>query len=272
MPKQYCALFAKRSMLEHTLDRLNTLAPPSQTLTVIGQHHEALAMPQLAGRSDHVFRQPASRDTGVALYVAIAMIKRWAPNAIITITPTDHYVAPAWRYIAEVRSAQMVAAELRDKVVILGVTPTEPDSELGYISTGSSLLQVPSVKTVKGFVEKPPVEDAIDLAMAGALWNTMVCCGSVDALWEMARTAEPELIDVLDALVPLIGTPDEDEAIEYVYRAHLPIGFSRDILQRAPQFLAAMTLDNVAWSDCGRPEAVETVLATRPMAERAITS
>ena len=52
-----------------------------------GARHGEIAAPQLIGLSDHVFRQPASRDTGLALYVAIAMIKRWTPNAIITITP-----------------------------------------------------------------------------------------------------------------------------------------------------------------------------------------
>jgi mannose-1-phosphate guanylyltransferase len=268
IPKQYCSLLGRRSMLEHTLDRMNQLAPPSRTLTVIGTHHAQLAMPQLAGRSDHVFRQPSSRDTGVALYVALAMIKQWTPNAVVTITPTDHYVAPAARYIDQIRRAQLVAAELRNKVVIVGVTPTEPDAELGYISIGAPIVLVPDVRTVHGFVEKPLVERAVDLAMQGALWNTMVCCGTVSALWEMGRAAEPDLVDVLDSLVPLIGTSDEDEAIEYVYRAHLSVGFSRDILERSTEHLVAMRLDGVAWSDCGRPEAVETVLANRPMAER----
>src|SRR3954470_12327358 len=58
IPKQYCCLLGKRSMLEHTLERLNKLSPPSRTLTVIGSDHGSMAFPQLAGRSDHVFRQP----------------------------------------------------------------------------------------------------------------------------------------------------------------------------------------------------------------------
>ena len=95
IPKQYCCLLGERSMLQHTLERLRKLTPRTRTLTVIGTHHADFAMPQLAGACDHVFRQPSSRDTGVALYVALAMIRRWTPNAIVTITPTDHYVAPA---------------------------------------------------------------------------------------------------------------------------------------------------------------------------------
>jgi mannose-1-phosphate guanylyltransferase len=263
IPKQYCCLLGQRSMLEHTLDRLNKLTPPSRTLTVIGTDHGELAYPQLEGRCDHVFRQPGSRDTGLALYVALAMIKRWHPNAIVTITPTDHYVAPSARYVEQVRAARGVAAQLRDTVVILGVAPHEPDPELGYLLLGEPLTQVPRVRRLAGFVEKPTVAYAQQLTGAGALWNTMVACGTVGALWALGRATEPQLLDILDSLVPLIGTREEAEAIEHIYRAYLPVSFSRDMLERAPERLAALRLEGIEWSDWGRPERIETVIALR---------
>ncbi len=263
MPKQYCCLLGKRSILEHTLDRLNELTPPSRTLTVIGADHAELAVPQLQGRSDHLFRQPSGRDTGVALYVALAMIKRWHPNATITVTPTDHYVAPSARYVEQVRAARAIATELRSTVVVLGATPSEPDPELGYMSLGDRLAHAPRARRVVGFVEKPTVLQAQLLAATGSLWNTMVTFGTVEALWSLGRAAEPQLIDILDSLVPLVGTSDESDAIEYIYRAVLPVSLSRDILKRAPERLAAVQLEGVEWSDWGRPERIETVLALR---------
>jgi mannose-1-phosphate guanylyltransferase len=263
IPKQYCCLLGKRSTLEHTLDRLNELTPPSRTLTVIGADHAGLAVPQLQGRSDHMFRQPSGRDTGVALYVALAMIKRWHPNAIVTITPTDHYVAPSPRYVEQVRAARAIATQLRNTVVVLGATPSEPDPEIGYISLGDRLAQAAQARRVSGFVEKPTVLQAQWLAATGSLWNTMVTCGTVEALWSLGRSAEPQLIDILDSLVPLVGTKDESDAIEYIYRAFLPVSFSRDVMARAPERLAAVQLTGVEWSDWGRPERIETVLALR---------
>lgn len=263
IPKQYCCLLGERSMLEHTLERLNQIAPPSRTLTVIGTHHHELAAPQLAGRSDHVFCQPSSRDTGLALYVALAMIRRWTPNALVTITPTDHYVAPAAAYIEQIRRARGVAARLRDRVVVLGVRPTGPDPELGYMTLGEHVTELPSVRRLAGFAEKPTPARAQSLCEAGALWNTMVVCGSVDALWELGRATEPRLLDILDSFVPLVGTPDEDDAIEYIYRAYLPVSFSRDMLERGAQQLCAMELDGIEWSDWGQPERIESVLSVR---------
>lgn len=263
IPKQYCCLLGDRSMLEHTLERLNRLTPPSRTLTVIGRDHGEIALPQLAGKSDHVFCQPSTRDTGVALYVALAMIKRWHPSAIVTITPTDHYVSPSARYVEQVRAARGVAGQLRDTVVVLAARPSEPDPEVGYLTLGDGLTQIRNVRRVTGFVEKPSRARAQQLVAGGAMWSTMVACGTVDALWELGRRAEPQLLDILDSFVPLVGTRDETDAIEYIYRAVLPVSFSCDVLERAPQQLAVLELSGVEWSDWGRPERIETVLAVR---------
>jgi mannose-1-phosphate guanylyltransferase len=263
IPKQYCCLLGDRSVLEHTLARMNQLTPATRTLTVIGTDHGPLAYPQLAGKSDHVLRQPGARDTGLALYVALAMIKRWTPNAIVTVTPTDHYVAPSGRYLEHVRAARGVAARLRDTVILLGARPGAPHSELGYLSLGAPLTDIPQVRRLTGFVEKPSATVAHELTEQGAVWNTMVTCGSVDALWSLGRAAEPQLLDILDSLVPLVGTKDETDAIEYIYRAFLPVNFSRDIVERVPERLAALELEGVDWSDWSRAEQIEAVLALR---------
>lgn len=263
MPKQYCCLLGNRSTLEHTLERLNKLTPASRTLTMIGADHAAFAAPQLAGRCDHVVRQPSGRDTGVAAYVGLAMIKRWHPNAVVTITPTDHYVAPSARYVAQVRTARAVAAERRDAVIVLGAPAREPDPDLGYLSLGEPLTEIPLLHRVTGVALQPGAARAGQLIARGALWSTMVACGTVDALWELGRAAEPQLIDILDSFVPLVGTRDESDAIEYIYRAILPVSLSRDVFARGAERLASLALRDVEWSDWGRPEQIERAIASR---------
>jgi mannose-1-phosphate guanylyltransferase len=262
-PKQYCRLLGARSMLEHTLDRLNEVVPPSRTMTVIGQQHLSLATGQVAGRCNHIFRQPAAGSTGLAIYAALAMIKRWQPNAIVVVTPTDHYVEPARRYVQQLASARAIASRLRDSVVVLGVRPTGPDCELGYLSLGHRVVDIPHVGQVAGFVEKPDSDTATALATRGALWNTMVTCGSVRALWELGRVAQPKMIDALEPLVALVGTSEERCALEHVYSVLPPINFSRDILECSTSRLLAMELTGVEWSDWGTPGRVEATLARR---------
>ncbi|MCE9572115.1 MAG: hypothetical protein K8W52_03055 [Deltaproteobacteria bacterium] len=243
-----------QSVLADTLDRMNQLTPASRTMTVIGTAHSAWAMPQLDGRSDHVFCQPGARDTAVALYVALAMIVRWHPNAIVTIVPIDHHVAPTARYLASVKAACAIAARHRDVVVLLGVEATAPDPELGYILPGDALADAHAVHEVAAFVAQPSPDDAIALQRAGALWNTRVACGSVAAFWELGRAANAGLLDTVEALVPLIGTEDEDDAIDYIYRARPPVSFARDICERATDHVVALSLTGVEWIDLGKAE------------------
>ena len=261
MPKQFCKLLGQRSMLEHTLDRLNEQTPPSRTLTIIGPDHQRWATPQLEGRCDHVFRQPSSRETGTALYVALAMLQRWSPDAIVTVTPTDHYVAPASRYLAEIARARDLAGRNRDKVVLVGAQPNEADPELGYVSLGPVAER--GVNAVSAFVEKPNQQRAGELVAEGALWNTMVCCGSVQAFWDIGRAGAPHLIELLENLVPLIETEDEDAALTAVYSMAPVVGFSREILERSPEKLLAFALEGVEWNDWGRADRIEATLSRR---------
>jgi len=53
------------------------------------------------------------------------------------------------------------------------------------------------------------------------------------------------MIEMLDAFVPLVGTADETDAIEYLYRVLDPVNFSRDILECSTERVAAMELTGV---------------------------
>jgi hypothetical protein len=71
------------------------------------------------------------------------------------------------------------------------------------------------------------------------------------------------LIALLDSLVPLVGTSDEADALDYIYRSCKAVDFSREILVRARDHVVALEVRDVEWSDWGRAERIETVLATR---------
>lgn len=172
--------------LERRLDVCGAIAPPARTFVVT---HPATVLPELAGRADHVLSQPASRGTGFGVYVALAMIRRWQPNAVVTIvTAGAASRSPREREIDELRALRRVGARWPERVAV----------------------------------------------------HEHVACGTVDALWDIGRRGEPNLLDILDSLVPLVGTCDEDEAIEYIYRAFLPVNLAGDILQRAAERLVVV--------------------------------
>jgi hypothetical protein len=79
--------------------------------------------------------------------------------------------------------------------------------------------------------------DAADPERRGDL----VCVGSVRALWDFGCAGAPALLELMEGLVPLIDTDDEDAAIAAIYSLAPYVDFN-DVLERAPERL--LTLGN----------------------------
>ncbi|HVV85558.1 MAG TPA: hypothetical protein VHE35_21005 [Kofleriaceae bacterium] len=262
VPRAYVRAGDIRSMLEQTLDRLGQLTPPSRILTVVGPNHLELARAQLRGRSDHVFCQPMTRDTGFGLYVALAMVRRWAPRAVVTITPVGTRLPVARTGIAHLSVARRLAALLADQIVVIGGNPPAPGRVLPCVPAVAGVGQVGRAQGVASMADGGT---SWQVEQDGAPWCIASACASVDATWELGRVTSPRLLEILDSLVPLVGTPDEDDAIDYIYRAFRPVNFARDMIGRAPWRCVTMPLD-------GSPARWETVLdpgrAARPSSRR----
>ena len=66
--------------------------------------------------------------------------------------------------------------------------------------------------------------------------NDLVCVGTVRALWDLGRAGAPALLELMEGLVPLIDTDDEDAAIAAIYSLAPYVDFN-DILERASERL-----------------------------------
>ncbi len=235
-----------RSLLEASLDRLAQLTPPSRIITVIGPRHLEL-LDQLRGRTDHVLCQPATRDTGFGLYIALAMIRRWAPRAVVTIVPIGTRLPVARAGLAHLTVARRLATLLGDQVVVLGgAVPTPAPGQ-------PQVTGPPQAGRARGTGVHPLPGAGWQLVHDGAPWSIASACASVDATWELGRVTSPKLLDILDALVPLVGTPDEGDAIDYIYRAFRSVNFAHDMVARAPWRCVTVPLE-------GSPGRWESVL------------
>ena len=87
----------------------------------------------------------------------------------------------------------------------------------------------------------------------------LVCVGTVRALWDLGRAGAPALLELMEALVPLIDSDDEDAAITAVYSLAPVVDFTREILDRSPERL--LSLDNEATPIRRRVPAVQEVPA-----------
>src|SRR5262245_12082336 len=81
-PKQYCSFTGGRTMIEHTYDRALDAAPPERIVTIIGRGHARyLLEPRLINVPGLVIEQPENLDTGPGVFLPLAKILAFDPDA-----------------------------------------------------------------------------------------------------------------------------------------------------------------------------------------------
>jgi len=262
-PKQYCTFTGNRSMLEHTLDRADRLSGPERKVTVIARSHRQEAKPQFEQHpSGIVVEQPLNRDTAAGIFLPLSFVKVRDPEATVVVYPSDHFVYPEQRFIGAVRSAVSAAEKLSDKLVLLGVTPSRIELDYGWIRPGMQVGYAGDscVRKVEGFCEKPGFDQAKAAFEAGALWNTLIFAAKIDTLWQMGWRYIPEIMSLFEILCECIDTPDQQRVLEQIYSRMPRRNFSSDLLSRASAQIAVIAMEDILWSDWGRPERIVDTL------------
>lgn len=266
LPKQFCAFFGRRTMLERTIRRARLLIP-SERLVVIGTaHHQPHIFQSLgAERPGTLLLQPANRDTAPGILLPLIHILRKDPRALVAILPSDHFVLPGRRFMRAVAAAAtyVIGADT-DAPVLLAVEPAWPEPEYGWIKPGEAVESHnrQTIRWINRFVEKPSREGAEVLMRDGWFWNTMVIVVRASALMTLMRTRLPDLAARFTLLQRSLGTVREQDAINDLYRGIPKINFSTSVLAERNAVSLVLPVKNVWWSDWGTKERIlDTAMA-----------
>ncbi|MFB6142544.1 MAG: mannose-1-phosphate guanylyltransferase [Halorientalis sp.] len=261
-PKQFRSFTGDSSLLTATVERA-------------GFADEVYVLTRPAFRDavrDHapgaaVLAEPEPKDTGPALVYAAHRIREQVGECVLLVLPSDHHVAGD--FAASARTGAEVAVETGG-LVTLGVEPTRPAPEYGYVRPGE---QRGGYYTVAAFAEKPDRETAADYVARGDYWNAGIFAWTPDAFLSAARDSPLEpLVDALDAGDPERGFDAVDAVsvdravLEDTDKAYLvPAGFewddvgSWDALER---LLPADSAGNVVLGDALLTDTEDCVVAT----------
>ncbi|MBI4736925.1 MAG: hypothetical protein HY766_12860, partial [candidate division NC10 bacterium] len=72
----------------------------------------------------------------------------------------------------------------------------------------------------------------------------------------LAEAAVPEVLTVLRAVAPCLGTPAEAAALRQAYRHLRSTNLSRALLARHPEALLVLAARGISWCDWGDPERI----------------
>jgi len=258
-PKQFAVLAGERSLMQTTIERATALTTLGRISVVVTAHHEELARAQLQPYPGvELVVQPRNLDTGPGLLLPLVRIlARAGSSARVIFLPSDHHVSNP----APITEALIAASgdELGDRIALLGVTPTGPEVEYGWIVRGTRIGRSGGF-AVRLFQEKPTPPAADELWRSGALWNTFISSGPAPLFWQLAQRYLPHHAARLERYAAEIGTLTESDALHAAYEGMAPANFSREVLSNAGE-LAVLPVTGSGWCDWGSPQRVFASLA-----------
>jgi mannose-1-phosphate guanylyltransferase len=260
-PKQYSALAGTRSMLGQTLQRVARSIPGERTVVATLRSHASYLRDERVPEAATVLPQPSDRGTGPGVLFPVHWIHHRDPDAIVAVFPSDHVVDPEPAFIERVEEAAGFVRRHPERIVLLGATPTEPETEYGWIHAGEIIgwTRGGSVRAVRHFVEKPPSATARTCYARGDLWNTLVFVARAAVLVDIGRQF---LWRVHTALARLdFACGPSAAALRRAYAAMPAASFSTAVLENCTSVLAVSELTGVTWSDLGSPRRAARSLA-----------
>ena len=263
-PKQFVPVIGGSTLLNQTRRRVALSFEPSRTVIVVTQKHRRFYEPLAHEISPGLLlEQPINKGTAPAILYALLRVATKSPKAVVALFPSDHFFADDEQFMSHVDVAIDAVKVQPDNVVLLGITPTAPETEYGWIESQPSILAGAerSITRVRKFWEKPSLHLASSLMDRGCLWNSFVMVGRVDALLRMTRAAVPELLDAFESLTPTFETAAEHEALAELYSQIEDTNISHQVLAVRPEDLMVMRVADVGWSDLGEPNRVLSTLA-----------
>ena len=257
-PKQFCAFYGSKTMVEQTVERTRPVASLEHVLTIVGKD-QIRFIPQGA-RLGRLIKQPKNRGTAAGILFSTAHVLKSDPYATVVILPSDHFITPSQEFSNLLRVAIQATDLRQERVILLAAHAEGPETDYGWIEA-SSPIHSSGLSPVSSFREKPVANEALALFMRGGLWNTMITVAKVSALWSLARKSLPNLTRRFDELLPSLGSKNEMSAINAMYQDIDSNDFSKEILEPNAKQVDALPLSGITWNDWGRPERIIETLA-----------
>lgn len=250
VPKQYCHLGGRRTLLEDSLARAFSLTRRERTIVIVAAQHERHWRPLLARYPGlRVVVQPENRGTAAGILLPLLTVLDEDPEARVALLPSDHHVEREAILTTALRDGLAVVRRETGSVMLLGVVPDADEEGLGWVLPGERHRHA---RRVSAFVEKPPLPEARALRSRGALWNSFLMAARAQALLELFHERHPAWTRRFLAATPQRGR----NLARRLYGSLESLDFSRDLLTGSEPRLLLSDVPACGWTDLGTPERV----------------
>jgi len=267
-PKHLLPLAAGgETLLRATVERVIGLCDSVRIVTAADQADDCLtALDGLPIDRHAIIAEPEARGTGPALGLAVGLVARDDPDALIASVHADHRVSDPEAYRAAVLASAGWAAST-DGLSTVGLVPAAPVTGFGYIELGAArdprmwqapvgaerrtaaaAAELPAFAGVR-FTEKPKAEVARQYLDGGRhLWNLGLFAWTARRFLAELRAADPDLDTGLAQVVDAVTRGDPAEAAR-IYAEQRVQAVEPLVLERTERLTVVRA--SFGWSDLG---------------------
>lgn len=257
-PKQFLDVAdTGKTFIRQTYERFLKTVPQDNIIIVTADRYRDLMLEQIPEiKSENLLTEPYSRNTAPCIaYATYTLLKR-DPEAHVVVAPADHIIDDEDLFAETISKAFDYVYE-NDVLMTLGVVPTRPDTNYGYIQAygGSKAYRNNQPLQVKTFTEKPDKEMASLFISTGEfLWNAGIFLWKAATIRREMERYLPEVTGQFTGWESAIGTRIESEFIARAYTGCLNISIDYGVMEKTD--MAWIYPVNFGWQDVGSWESL----------------
>ena len=253
LPKQVQSLISDKTLLEDTVERIKPVVPIERIYISTSVAYVDKIRTLLPSIPHHnIIVEPMSRDKAAAFGLFSQMIAKKDPDAVIFSLASDDAVAEPAEFQKAVQGIFSYVDHHHDSIALLGITPTSPNTSLGYIKVDQKIQDSPLVYSVEKFVEKPTSIMAKRYVDSGEYyWGASYYCFKASILIAAYEEADPNIMHYVRRFIETKDPADYEK---------VPIKSQEIEIINARKFPLVVLPVTFRWSDIGSWGALHDVL------------
>ncbi|MCE4222671.1 mannose-1-phosphate guanylyltransferase/mannose-6-phosphate isomerase [Methylobacterium sp. C25] len=260
MPKQFSRLVdAETSTFQATAQRVTDASIFARPIVIASSDSRFIVAEQLqqVGVAADIVLEPSRQDSAAAVAVAALSAAKRDPETVVLILAADHVIGDTEAFRRAARDAAVGAGA--GHIMTLGIEPTRPSSDYGYVRPGLALDRLPGLHAVERFVEKPDTAGAERLIAEGGLWNSGYFLFRADVMIAELEAHVPEILAAARAALEAATTDLDFIRLDAAAFAKAPkTSIDYAVMERTSR--AGVLPVSFPWSDVGTWDAVWKVL------------
>lgn len=260
-PKQFLDITdTGRTFIQQTFDRFADIVPLDNIIVVTAQKYKELVQEQLPQlKEENLLLEPYARNTAPCIAYATYKLLKKNPQANVVVTPSDHAI-----YNEDLFKETILKAfewvEENDVLMTLGVVPTRPDTNYGYVQAcgGKKAFESNVPVPVKTFTEKPDKDMASLFISTGEFfWNAGIFVWKAKTICSELQKHLPDITGVFTGWERALGTKVENEFILKAFTDCRNISIDYGVMEKTDR--AWIYPVRFGWSDIGTWESLYNV-------------